>query len=137
MSQAAAVTDLPTPRPMAWPRREAIPIHPRLKQARLEAGMTLAQMGRALGVSPQQILKYETGQNRLCASRLPAWAVTCGVTVEDLLGQGGAASQAPLGEGVASLVQAFTAIADAGVRRALVETARALAEAERQRRAGR
>ena len=137
MSQAAAVTELPMPRPMAWSRPNAAPIHHRLKQARLQAGVTLAQMGRAIGVSPQQILKYETGQNRLCASRLPAWAVTTRVTVEDLLGQSGGAPQAALGEGVASLVQAFTAIADAEVRRALVDTARALAEADLQRRAGR
>jgi transcriptional regulator with XRE-family HTH domain len=134
MPQALAATELPMPHQMAWPQRDAAPIHPRLKQARLGAGVTLAQMGRALGVSPQQILKYETGQNRLCASRLPAWAMTCGVRVEDLLDQA-TAPQAPLGEGVASLVQAFIAIADAGVRRALVETARALAEADRQRQA--
>ncbi|MBL6077851.1 hypothetical protein JMJ56_07535 [Belnapia sp. T18] len=40
-------------------------------------------------------------------------------------------------ERVDSLVWAFNAIADAGVRRVLVETARALTEADRERRAGR
>jgi transcriptional regulator with XRE-family HTH domain len=137
MAQLSAVTDMPMSRPITWPGRDAGPIHPRLKQARLEAGVTLAQMGRALGVSPQQVLKYETGQNRLCATRLPAWAVTCGVAVDDLLGHGGEVPQGALGEGVSSLVQAYTSITDAGVRRALVETARALAEADRHRRGGR
>ena len=37
------------------------PIYQRLKQARLEAGVPLASMGVALGVSPQQVPKYERG----------------------------------------------------------------------------
>ncbi|WP_052389474.1 helix-turn-helix domain-containing protein [Belnapia moabensis] len=136
MSHTARLPQFAMPRPADLAAAPRGPLHPRLKQARLEAGVTLAQMGRALGVSPQQILKYETGQNRLCASRLPSWAMTCGVTVDDLLGQGVEAPPGTLGEGVDSLVRAFISIADAGVRRALVETAKALAEADRQRRAG-
>ena len=111
------------------------PIHQRLKQARLNAGVTLAQMGVALGVSPQQVLKYERGQNRLCADRLPVWAALCNSSVEGLLGSAG--RHAPIhlaGEGVMSLVQAFTAITDPSARQALIETARALALADRQRR---
>jgi transcriptional regulator with XRE-family HTH domain len=115
--------------------RHPEPIHFRLKQARLDAGVTLAQMGVALGVSPQQVLKYERGQNRLCADRLPVWATLCGTSVEGLLGLAGRHPLAHLaGEGVMSLVQAFTAIADASTRQALIETARALALADRQRR---
>ena len=111
------------------------PIHHRLKRARLRAGVTLAQMGVALGVSPQQVLKYERGLNRLCADRLPVWAALCGTSVEDLLGDAGRQALAHLaGEGVMSLVHAFTAINDASVRQALIETARALALADRQRR---
>lgn len=115
--------------------RSAEPIHHRLKRARLEAGATLAQMGVALGVSPQQVLKYERGQNRLCADRLPVWAALCGTSVEELLGDAGRHALTHFaGEGVMSLVQAFTSISDASVRRALIETARALALADRQRR---
>ena len=136
MSHSTALTDVEPLRLIALAPSLGGPIHRRLRQARVDAGVTLAQMGRALGVSPQQILKYETGQNRLCASRLPSWAMTCGVTVDDLLGQGVEAPPGTLGEGVDSLVRAFISIADAGVRRALVETAKALAEADRQRRAG-
>jgi transcriptional regulator with XRE-family HTH domain len=113
----------------------AEPIHHRLKRARLDAGVTLAQMGLALGVSPQQVLKYERGQNRLCADRLPVWATLSGTSVEALLGQArGHALAHPAGDGVMSLVQAFTAIGDASVRQALIDTARALALADRQRR---
>ncbi|WP_052213881.1 helix-turn-helix domain-containing protein [Belnapia sp. F-4-1] len=136
MSHSTALTDVEPLRPIALAPSLGGPIHRRLRQARVDAGVTLAQMGQALGVSPQQIQKYETGQNRLCASRLPAWAVTCGVAVDDLLGQGDLL-QGARGERVDSLVHAFNAIANAGVRRALVETARALADADRQRRAGR
>ncbi|MBL6076488.1 helix-turn-helix transcriptional regulator [Belnapia sp. T18] len=115
--------------------RNAEPIHHRLKQARLDAGVTLAQMGVALGVSPQQVLKYERGQNRLCADRLPVWAALCNTSVEGLLGQAGRHALTHLaGHGVMSLVQAFTAIGDPSVRQALIETARALALADRQRR---
>lgn len=111
------------------------PIHQRLKQARLEAGVTLAQMGVALGVSPQQVLKYERGQNRLCADRLPVWAALCSTSVEELLGDARRHALTHLaGEGVMSLVQAFTAITDPSVRQALIETARALALTDRQRR---
>jgi transcriptional regulator with XRE-family HTH domain len=129
------MSPLPQPRDGEPFAITAEPIHQRLKQARLEAGVTLAQMGVALGVSPQQVLKYERGQNRLCADRLPVWAALCSTSVEELLGHMGRHSLAHLaGEGVASLVQAFTAISDVSVRQALIETARALALADRQRR---
>ncbi|WP_176952652.1 helix-turn-helix domain-containing protein [Belnapia rosea] len=128
----------PSPLPLGTLPANAVlvePIHLRLKQARVEAGVTLAQMGLALGVSPQQVLKYERGQNRLCADRLPVWAALCGVSVEELLGDAGRhALTFFAGDGVMSLVQAFTAISDPGVRQALIETARALAIADRQRR---
>ena len=129
---------IPAPPPAAdSPAPEAAiePIHVRLKQARLRAGVTMAQMGVALGVSAQQVLKYERGQNRLCADRLPVWAMLCGTRAAELLD--GARRQAlpPLaGDGLTSLVQAFTAIADPGARHALIEMAWSLALTDRQRR---
>ncbi len=129
---------LPAPPPAAPPPAPEVgaePIHVRLKQARLRAGVTMAQMGVALGVSAQQVLKYERGQNRLCADRLPVWAMLCGTAATELLD--GARRQAlpPLaGEGLTSLIQAFTAIADPGARQALIEMAWTLALSDRQRR---
>jgi transcriptional regulator with XRE-family HTH domain len=42
----------------------------RLREARLLAGLNQEQLGDALGVSFQAVQKYESGANRLSASRL-------------------------------------------------------------------
>lgn len=42
----------------------------RLRSARELRHMTLGQVGRSLGLTYQQIRKYESGENRLSASRL-------------------------------------------------------------------
>lgn len=42
----------------------------RLRSAREMRRMTLGQVGRSLGLTYQQIRKYESGENRLSASRL-------------------------------------------------------------------
>ena len=42
----------------------------RIRRRRILAGLTQDQLGEALGVSYQQIQKYETGANRVSAGRL-------------------------------------------------------------------
>ncbi len=42
----------------------------RLREARLRTGQSQTALGRALGVTFQQVQKYENGTNRLGASRL-------------------------------------------------------------------
>jgi len=42
----------------------------KLKMLRLSANMTQADLGRAAGITFQQIQKYERGSNRIGASRL-------------------------------------------------------------------
>ncbi|MCH7805938.1 MAG: helix-turn-helix transcriptional regulator [Proteobacteria bacterium] len=42
----------------------------RLRMVRIMHGITLARLGKALGVSFQQIQKYENSTNRLSAARL-------------------------------------------------------------------
>ena len=108
-------------------------MHQRLRQARIEAGVTLAAMGRQLQVSPQQILKYERGTNRLAADRLPVWAEACGVSVASLLGHE-AAMSAEGEDVIRRLLSAFRRISDPTVQNSLVETAVALAAAERRQR---
>src|SRR5258708_19563074 len=44
----------------------------RLRQARLLAGASQEEVGNAVGVSFQAVQKYENGENRLTAARLPA-----------------------------------------------------------------
>lgn len=50
-----------------------------LRQLRIEAGMTQTDLGQAIGVSFQQVGKYEQGTDRLSASRLWQCAAVLGV----------------------------------------------------------
>ena len=47
-----------------------IAISERLRKKRKEAGMSLGVLAQAVGVSYQQLQKYETGLNRIPSSRL-------------------------------------------------------------------
>ncbi len=42
----------------------------RVRQRRWEVGMTTQQLGDSVGITFQQIQKYETGANRIGASRM-------------------------------------------------------------------
>ena len=46
----------------------------RIRYRRWQIGMTLRQLGKKVGIQHQQIQKYETGKNRVSASRL--WEVS-------------------------------------------------------------
>jgi transcriptional regulator with XRE-family HTH domain len=51
--------------------------------------MSQTDLGKRLGVSFQQIQKYENGTNRLSGSRLVAAAKALGVSVEQIVGSNG------------------------------------------------
>lgn len=53
----------------------------RIRQRRWMLGMTQQQLAAQVGIKFQQIQKYETGANRVSASRLWAIAQTLGVAV--------------------------------------------------------
>ena len=55
----------------------------RIRHRRTELGLTQEQLGEALGVSYQQIQKYETGANRISAGRLYEIARRLGVDISD------------------------------------------------------
>ena len=54
----------------------------RLHQRRTDYSIPLAAVGKAIGVSPQQIWKYEIGKDRIGASRLYHLAYQLGVSVD-------------------------------------------------------
>lgn len=57
-------------------------------RARREAqGVTQAQLGNALGVTFQQVQKYERGSNRIAAAALAKIAATLDTTASELLGE--------------------------------------------------
>jgi transcriptional regulator with XRE-family HTH domain len=61
-----------------------IRIGARVRAAREAARMSQSDLARILGVSFQQVQKYERGRNRLCGSRLQVIANHLGLTVADL-----------------------------------------------------
>ncbi len=51
----------------------------RVRQQRMKLGMSQEKLGEALGISFQQIQKYEKGTNRIGASRLSQIAAALGI----------------------------------------------------------
>jgi transcriptional regulator with XRE-family HTH domain len=116
----------------------------RVRMRRMLIGMSQEKLGEALGLTFQQVQKYEKGTNRIGASRLHHIAGILGVTI-DFLYQGapkmggdssGAAEEqasADLSEFLAShdgieLMKGFIAIRDAKVRRKVVDLVASLGE---------
>lgn len=107
----------------------------RIRQRRWMIGMTQQQLADSVGIKFQQIQKYETGMNRVSASRLWDIAGTLGVGIdfffEGLAGEGGRteAREDYLGDKEAmDLVRAFHAIPEAQ-RKRLLDLARVLSDA--------
>ncbi|MFC7380094.1 helix-turn-helix domain-containing protein [Brevundimonas sp. GCM10030266] len=101
----------------------------RIKLHRLGKEMTQVELARAIGVSVQQLQKYEGGLNRIAAPRLLSVATALGTTTGDLLGEagGGRDEASPLlVPGAAELLRAYAAIPDPAQRRGLLAMARAL-----------
>ena len=64
----------------------------RVRAQRLASGLTQTELGKRIGVTFQQIQKYENGSNRLTAGKLIILAEILGVPVEQFL-TGNAAAQ--------------------------------------------
>ncbi len=69
----------------------------RIKSARLARGISQSNLGEMLGVTFQQVQKYETGTNRVSGSRLIAIGSMLDVSVGSLLGED---AHNPVGDGV-------------------------------------
>jgi transcriptional regulator with XRE-family HTH domain len=114
----------------------------RIRLRRNMLGMSQEKLGESLGITFQQIQKYEKGTNRVGASRLQAIASILGVTVsfffEDAPGQTaeGGFAEAPSSDFVVDFLssseglqlnRAFVRIRDPKVRRKVIELVKALA----------
>lgn len=98
----------------------------RIAQRRSALGLTQGGLAERLGLSFQQVQKYESGTNRVSASRLNRIAEVLGASVLDFLPAGPVErieADAELGR----LTIAFSRIKDAEVRSALTRLATALA----------
>ncbi|WP_287994236.1 helix-turn-helix domain-containing protein [Acidiphilium sp.] len=80
------MTALPIPRePGArTPTEIDIQVSEKIRALRIGQGLTLSDLGAALGISHQQLQKYETGTNRLSAGMIWAVARALNVNIEDL-----------------------------------------------------
>jgi transcriptional regulator with XRE-family HTH domain len=72
------------PRPLR-PRPDLVDTHvsKRLRVARMAVGMSQEALAERIGTSFQQVQKYESGINRMLASRLYALAQALGCTTDD------------------------------------------------------
>ena len=114
----------------------------RIRTRRLLLGFTQTQLAQQLGVSFQQVQKYENGANRVGAGRLVQIAQILGVPIEALLEGLNAPTRKTvraddplelLSTGAAvRLAQAFSQISDRQIRNALVSLAEGIAAGRRR-----
>ncbi|QBK29672.1 helix-turn-helix domain-containing protein [Roseitalea porphyridii] len=119
----------------------------RIRLRRTMLGMSQERLGESLGITFQQVQKYEKGTNRVGASRLQNISAVLNVPVsfffEDAPGEQGAESGSGMEENAATYVvnflssseglqlnRAFVKITDPKVRRRIIDLVRTLAEEE-------
>jgi transcriptional regulator with XRE-family HTH domain len=118
----------------------------RVRMRRIMLGMSQEKLGEALGLTFQQIQKYEKGTNRVGASRIKQISEILQVPVSFLFEGGPAGTTSAEGfaedaspsyisdflatsEGLA-LTRAFTSISDAKLRRSIVDLVEQIAARE-------
>ena len=118
----------------------------RVRMRRIMLGLSQEKLGDALGLTFQQIQKYEKGTNRIGASRLHQIADILQVPVSFLFEGGPSSSTSVEGLGEApspayvsdflatseglALTRAFTRITDAKLRRSIVDLVEQIAGAQ-------
>jgi transcriptional regulator with XRE-family HTH domain len=119
------------------PNPTDIHVGSRIRMRRKMLGLSQEKLGEKLGITFQQIQKYEKGTNRVGASRLQQISEILQVPVSFLFdgGPSGAANGEGFGEGASpayvsdflatseglALTRAFTRITDSKMRRSIVE----------------
>lgn len=117
----------------------------RVRMRRIMLGMSQEKLGEALGLTFQQIQKYEKGTNRVGASRIQQISEVLQVPVSflfegvptgpngDSFGEGASPAYVSdflaTSEGLA-LTRAFTRIADSKLRRSIVDLVEQIADRE-------
>jgi len=106
----------------------------RIRSLRRAAGMTLRDLGKAVGVSGVQFQRYETGASRVAASRLLAICDALGVQVDTLIDEVVPAKAGHMSSDrrneCAELARAFNAVSHPTHRRAIIALARAFARSQ-------
>lgn len=106
-----------------------------LRRRRIAAGFSQQRLAEAIGVTFQQVQKYESAGNRISASRLWQIAGVLGIGVADLF-EGVEAPPSRQAAGCAAdrevidLMDTFSRIRDSGTREALRALSRAVTDAQ-------
>jgi transcriptional regulator with XRE-family HTH domain len=114
----------------------------RVRMRRIMLGMSQEKLGEALGLTFQQIQKYEKGTNRVGASRIQQISEILQVPVSFLFEGGPSTTAGVEGEGASptyvsdflatseglALTRAFTRISDAKLRRSIVDLVEKIAD---------
>jgi transcriptional regulator with XRE-family HTH domain len=106
----------------------------RVRSCRLQARMSQEQLGEALGISFQQIQKYEKGTNRIGAGRLLRIAEVLGCDImEFFTGISTGQISMPLSNFMATadgiaIMEAMSKIKNPALRRTVIEIAEKLAD---------
>jgi transcriptional regulator with XRE-family HTH domain len=107
-----------------------VEIGKRIATLRAARGMSQTALGSKLGVSFQQVQKYEAGVNRISAGRLISVADALGCSASDLLGAFTAAAPYDIFHGhlVPELLAAFSRINDHSSRSGVLRIVTSIAE---------
>ena len=112
----------------------------RIRQRRIMLGLTQQQMAELIGVTYQQAHKYETGINRISASRLymlaQALDVEVGYFYDGLGAEGGSFKPTQQQRLLLELAQNFSALPSRRHQEAICDLVRAVADPERVRAPG-
>ena len=110
----------------------------RMRARRRQRGLSQSELAEQLGVSFQQVQKYERGANRVAASTLLTAARALGTTISWLVGEESSGRdddedvfRALARPGALEILQAFNTIEDARTRAALLALAREMAAGDR------
>ena len=106
----------------------------RIRERRRRLGISQAGLAEAVGVTFQQIQKYERGANRVSASMLTRIARTLNVPVSEMFGEASPANASAVDEvagllsepGALELLKAYSGLPRGASRSALVEFVRSL-----------
>ena len=104
----------------------------RVKEARLLSGWSCGELGARLGVSGQQIQKYEIGRDAVPLYRLLAIASLCGVPPQTFWLEPDTAAlypdvSGPVDRGTLELMRAYRRIGDPRIRKRILQLVRQMA----------
>lgn len=103
----------------------------RIGELRRDAGLSQSALANALGLSFQQIQKYEAGLNRVSAARLYQLSALFGCEVADFFPHSDRSTASPRlafdNKDQQALMAAFPRIGDPNLRRSVVDIVEALA----------